>query len=169
MDGSKLGTPGQTKILKDDVGAASGLASVIECDVSAALGNAGVFECGVGAASRLRSAAVLTVSVTKGAIVDAITTVRCRRDHFAERCKILGRRARIGWWSRNRRSSSADSRAEAYGSDGSFSIALRMIVSKSRGIAGLHHGQLFGSWSRIRLVSSWRLRAVNAGLSVNSS
>ncbi len=96
------------------------------------------------------SAAVLTVSVTKSAVVDAMTTVRCRRDHFAERSKILGRRAWIGWSSRNRRSSSANSRAEAYRSDGSFSIALRMIVSKSRGIAGLHRRGLVGSSSRIR-------------------
>ena len=56
--------------------------------------------------------AVLAASVTKSAVVDATTTVRCRRDHLTARSSAVGRLAWIGWSSRNRLRSSANARAE---------------------------------------------------------
>ena len=57
-----------------------------------------------------------------------------RLTHRQYRSEALTWRARIGSSARNRRRSSAIASAEAYREAGSFSIAFRTIVSKSRGM-----------------------------------
>ena len=58
-----------------------------------------------------------------------------RRAHRQYRSAALTWRARIGSSARNRRRSSPIASAVGYRAFGSFSIALRTIVSRSRGIA----------------------------------
>ncbi len=85
--------------------------------------------------SRHSSPAEIVEARTSIAEAD-VTAVPCRRTHFADRSHGEGRRARIISSARNRRRSSASSRADPYRDSGALAIALRMIVSRSRGIVG---------------------------------
>ena len=109
------------------------------------------------------------VSVASKTAATSDATAGFRRHHRTVCSVRVARRARIGSSARNRPRSSPSASADGYRVFGSFSIAFKTIVSRSRGIrASMARGRS-GSSPLICSISLSRSAQSNPGRRVSSS